>query len=101
MDNQESQAPDPQTDTPAEAAMRRGIIALSPFFVVMSRFVGGLLTLIALFLVAAGVAGAVDGSSSGVVVAIVGAVLAALGLAIFVGGPRYARTVRRYHGADS
>ena len=81
--------------------MRRGIIAMSPFFVMMSRLVGGLLTAIALFLVAVGVAGAIDGSGGGIVVALVGAVLAGLGLLIFVGGPRYARTVRRYHGADS
>lgn len=101
MDDQEYPTPDPRTDSPTEAAMRRGIIALSPFFVVMSRFVGGLLTVIALFLVAAGVAGAVDGSGSGVVVAIVGAVLVAVGLAVFFGGSRYARMVRRSHGADS
>lgn len=101
MDDQKPGTPDPRTDSATEAAMRRGIIALSPFFVVMSRFVGGLLTVIALFLVAAGVASAVDGSDSGVVVAIVGAVLTGLGLAIFIGGPRYARTVRRAHGADS
>lgn len=101
MDDQESRPPDPETDSPAEAAMRQAINALSPFFVVMSRLVGGLLTAVALFLVAAGVAAAVDGSGSGVVVTIIGAVLTGLGLAVFFGGPRYARTVRRHHGAGS
>lgn len=80
--------------------MRRGIIALSPFFVVMSRILGVAVTLIGLLLAAAGVAGAVDGADDGLVLAIVGAVIAAGGLLVFFGGPRYARMVRRYHGAD-
>lgn len=93
--------PGPRPDTPTEAAMRRGIIALSPFFVMMSRIVGGLVTVIGLLLLVAGIAGALDDSDGGVVLAIVGLVVAAVGLLAFFGGPRYARTVRRHHGAES
>jgi len=81
--------------------MRQGIIALSPFFVVMSRAIGVLLTLIGLFLLVAGVAGAADGTDGALVLAVVALVLTVLGLGIFVGGPRYARTVRRRHGAQA
>ena len=101
MERQQPDRPDGRPDTPAEAAMRQGIMVLSPFFVVMSRIVGVLIALIGLFLLVAGVAGAADGTDGALVLAIVGLVLTALGLGIFFGGPRYARTVRRYHGADS
>lgn len=44
--------------------------------------------------------GRVLDSTAGVVLSIVGLAIAALGVLVFWGGPRYAGIVRRYHGAD-
>lgn len=104
MEEHESPMSAPRADSSAEAITRRGIIALSPFFVIMSRIMGGFFTLVGLFLIVAGVAGdfdTADGDGGGLLLTIIGVVVAALGLGIFFGGPRYARFVRRYHGAES
>ncbi len=98
VDRRDHRMSEPRSGGPAETAMRQGIIALSPFFVVVSRLMGVLISGVGLLLVVAGIAGADDG---GLVLAVVGLVLVALGLLIFFGGPRYARTVRRHHGAGS
>lgn len=78
--------------------MRRGIIAMSPFFVAMCRIMGVAITLVGGFLLVVGIAA---GGGPNLVLSLVSGVIVAVGALIIWGGPRYARVVRRYQGADS